>query len=379
MRRSTIRARTGGLRRDERGVSLLVTALVLAVLLGMAALAIDVGLLMAARTEAQRAADAAALAGAGSLWEVPGDEDRARTRAMLYGGRNLIRNDPTVIAEGDVDVDLSELKVTVRVHRTGERGNPIPTIFARVLNIDAVDVSADAAAKAEPAGQANCLLPVALADNWVNVDGDPGYDPGEGDVYVPCPDPGCTGYLFPRDFGTSLQLKPAQGNKVDDDADQGGWFDAGWWYLWQPGERGASELKDYVTGCPDPSRTFAVGEPITDKNGNTQSIVNEFERLIANDPGAAWDPGCGTFGCVDGSAFEVSPRIRTVVLFDPDTYVKVGAGSNFLVSNFVGVFVERVDTGPPGQRGVWVRLVPAPGVGDGPGGGGFLRRPVLVE
>ena len=51
-------------RKQERGVTILLVAVCLAALLAMAALAIDVVTLYVARTEAQRAADAAALAGA---------------------------------------------------------------------------------------------------------------------------------------------------------------------------------------------------------------------------------------------------------------------------------------------------------------------------
>ncbi len=49
---------------NERGYIIVTTAMLLVVFLGFGALAIDVGLLYSARTSAQRAADAAALAGA---------------------------------------------------------------------------------------------------------------------------------------------------------------------------------------------------------------------------------------------------------------------------------------------------------------------------
>ena len=50
--------------RDTRGVTLLWVALLLVVLLGIAALAVDVGYMAVTRNESQNAADAAALAGA---------------------------------------------------------------------------------------------------------------------------------------------------------------------------------------------------------------------------------------------------------------------------------------------------------------------------
>ena len=51
-------------RKNERGVTIVLVAFSLLALLGMAALAIDIATLYVAHGEAQRAADAAALAGA---------------------------------------------------------------------------------------------------------------------------------------------------------------------------------------------------------------------------------------------------------------------------------------------------------------------------
>ena len=52
---------------EERGSVAITVALVMTVLLGFAALVVDIGLNWAARTSAQTAADAAALAGASAL------------------------------------------------------------------------------------------------------------------------------------------------------------------------------------------------------------------------------------------------------------------------------------------------------------------------
>jgi uncharacterized membrane protein len=62
-RMPTYRKGTAG-RNRERGVTIVLVAFCLLALLGMAALAIDVSTLYVAHGEAQRAADAAALAGA---------------------------------------------------------------------------------------------------------------------------------------------------------------------------------------------------------------------------------------------------------------------------------------------------------------------------
>ena len=56
--------------KDERGVSAIVVAVVLVMLIGFLALAIDIGYLYATKNELQNTADAAALAGAGQLGQI---------------------------------------------------------------------------------------------------------------------------------------------------------------------------------------------------------------------------------------------------------------------------------------------------------------------
>src|SRR2546426_8649910 len=71
-------------RRREGGQALILTVLAMAVLLGFAALAIDVGLVFEDRRGQQNAADAAALAGASALPVPLTAIDRARD----WAGRN---------------------------------------------------------------------------------------------------------------------------------------------------------------------------------------------------------------------------------------------------------------------------------------------------
>ncbi len=76
------------LQHSQRGAFLVLAAILLAVLLGLAALVIDVGRLHSARTEIQNAADAAALAAANELNSSTGARDRARAAA-----RELLQHD----------------------------------------------------------------------------------------------------------------------------------------------------------------------------------------------------------------------------------------------------------------------------------------------
>jgi uncharacterized membrane protein len=68
------------LRTDERGMTFVFVSLSLLAFLAATMLAIDVGMLMNARTEAQRAADAGALAGATALALDDFDNRSAPTR-----------------------------------------------------------------------------------------------------------------------------------------------------------------------------------------------------------------------------------------------------------------------------------------------------------
>jgi hypothetical protein len=76
---------------NERGATIIVVALSMLALLSMMALAVDVGMLLTARAEAQRAADSAALAGAGALIFEPDDDDFENG---VVGSEALIADDP---------------------------------------------------------------------------------------------------------------------------------------------------------------------------------------------------------------------------------------------------------------------------------------------
>ena len=121
--------------RNDRGATIVLVALMLAALLGIAALAIDVGMLYNARAEAQRAADAAALAGAGSLLAVP-DDERARSIAIEFGNENRVQGDPVEVLDEDVDVDLvfpGGLQRHLELESPGGRGVEVRVRLVHVL------------------------------------------------------------------------------------------------------------------------------------------------------------------------------------------------------------------------------------------------------
>src|SRR5215218_133631 len=100
----------------RRGVTLVMMALMLFLILGMSALVVDYGMIKATKAEAQRAMDAAALAGA-SAFLIPDPATDyvavATERAHEFAHKHQVRTVP--IAEGEDSVIVNLAAKTVRV------------------------------------------------------------------------------------------------------------------------------------------------------------------------------------------------------------------------------------------------------------------------
>jgi Flp pilus assembly protein TadG len=145
---------------DERGAVVPLVAICLVALLSATALAVDMGLLFNARGEAQRAADAAALAGASTWMEPTPSTDSASARAQSYAGRNQILGQSIHPAEVAVTIDAPNKAVTVRITRS-----PLPLFFARVFGRRSASVQAQATARVHDSGTAACIKPFGLPNN----------------------------------------------------------------------------------------------------------------------------------------------------------------------------------------------------------------------
>ncbi len=132
-------------RRDETGQTLILFALGLAVLLGMAALTIDVGLAYVARRDMQNATDAAALAGADVLLEGQslGLAKKAARDLALQNGYDNAAADVTVTINippisGPHSGDSQFVEVII--------AHPIDTLLAPAVGVTSFDISARAVA-----------------------------------------------------------------------------------------------------------------------------------------------------------------------------------------------------------------------------------------
>lgn len=167
-------------RRKERGVSIVLVAVCLVALLAMAALAIDVVTLYVAHAEAQRAADAAALAGArmiagsgytsaGPSWNGgdstplcqtsgPGAAAAANIAAEAIARANLIAGQPGAVLQIYCTMSPGNPWFKVVVQRTN-----LPTFFARIWGRTASTVTATSTAEAYNPSWSPNSPPVAVA------------------------------------------------------------------------------------------------------------------------------------------------------------------------------------------------------------------------
>ena len=132
-------------RNDEQGQVFVFLAVILVVLLGCAALVVDVGRAYLAKRHLQASADAAATAGA---LELP-DPIAAQNYALNYSGRDGAKNDNNKLPGVSTTVVTKCLSFApcspvnaVQVEQT----TVVPTIFAKVLGIDQFTIKAKATA-----------------------------------------------------------------------------------------------------------------------------------------------------------------------------------------------------------------------------------------
>jgi Flp pilus assembly protein TadG len=143
--------------RSRRGAVAVLAAILMVVLIGMVAFAIDCGMIVLARTQLQAAADAGALAG---VCAVQDGNAAAKTAAQTFaqsntaGGRTVSVTPASDIQIGTWNNSTSTFTATttnvnaVRMTCTmsSARGNPLNLFFARVFGRTTSDLSASATA-----------------------------------------------------------------------------------------------------------------------------------------------------------------------------------------------------------------------------------------
>jgi Putative Flp pilus-assembly TadE/G-like len=136
---------------NQRGQSLVLSLLFLTVLMGMAALVIDVGAWYRADRKLQANADAAALAGA---QELPLNPAAAQAAALDYANTN----------DGGLKASDIKFRGTVLANDTIQvlTDRPAPGFFAKLFKRNSVDIRAKAAARTGVLSAAKWAAPVAI-------------------------------------------------------------------------------------------------------------------------------------------------------------------------------------------------------------------------
>jgi Flp pilus assembly protein TadG len=358
--------------RDESGMSYVFVGLSFMGFLAASMLAIDVGMLMTARNQAQNSADAAALAGATAL-VFDSFSDRSPTgpavTSALAGGRaNQVMARQVSVAPDDVTFhpdDTGEVnRVQVNVYRTGARGNPLDTLIARYFGIANADISATATAEASRANAMTCVKPFTIPDKWREMqnppwDGDDTYDAfnnqgqplANPDIYIPADQPGYTGYNQESNRGQRLVIRAGTGDNITVSF---------YFSLAIGGVTGGDEYRWNIDNCN--TTIMHWGDMLVQEPGNMVGpTIQGIEALIAQDPDAVWNTATNR---VDGSRFttQQSPRVFPIPLYDPPYYdsgKRNGRIADLKVANWIGFFAESVQ----GNQ-IYGRIIPIAGIRD---------------
>lgn len=248
--------------KNEKGFSQVILALTLTVLLGAAALVIDVGVAMAERINLSNGLDAAALAGG---QELPADSNKATQVVEQYLTANGI--DPNTV---DISIYDDDRRLTLVGSKV------VTNRFARVLGINSTTVNADVTIMVGPASSVQGgLRPLAISDQ-------------------------------PLVYGQQVMLKEEGG-----DGTNGNYGAVAF-----GADRGASVFREYLeNGYPG---VIQVGDIIDTEPGNMASSISTVKNVISSDAYATFDdyernsPRVWTIPVVDN--WEVSGRDEVTVI-----------------------------------------------------------------
>lgn len=173
-------------RHTDRGVSILIVAVSMIFVLGMAGLGIDLASLYVGRSQAQRAADAAALAAAQALvsdgcTSATGTlsascQALAIQRAVAVGNANLVAGESPNLTDSDVtflSTSTTDPQIQVIAARDTSHSNPMPTFFVKIFGIQSANVSAKATAEAYNAAGGNSPVGAKCLKPWLLPNCDP--------------------------------------------------------------------------------------------------------------------------------------------------------------------------------------------------------------
>jgi hypothetical protein len=281
--------------KEQKGNTFVLVALALSVLMGFAALSIDVGMMLTARNQLQSAVDAAALAGASGLIV---SQQEATSRAITFAGQNDCINQPVIITAANVSFPTAD-RIRVQANRL------VNLFFSNVLGMATADIAAVAVAELGNLVGSPGIKPWAIPDLDFTLGEQVTLKAGE--LGAPATNPG---FFYPVDFPPINRGDPITGAQAYAD--------------------------NIINGSQD---EIFIGDELQVEPGNmigpTAHGINE---LISQDPNARWD-GNG----VADSAYpgDSSPRVIKVPLYD-DNYPPDSGRNSVTVVALAAFFLEDI-------------------------------------
>lgn len=278
--------------RNQRGQATVLSLVFMVVLLGMAALVLDIGSWYRADRDTQSTADAAALAGAQAL---PDDTAQASTLATQYASKNGGGLQSVTFSSSLGSNDT----ITVQIKK------PASGVFTKLFGVNSVNVGSKASARTALVSQAKYVAPIAVKNTHPMLVGCSG--PCYGSSYETTIPVGKTG--APGAFALVNLLNGASGtsgasvladwimNGFNDYLPLGGYFS-------DPGVKfNSNQIQDAITArmAINPVLLFPVYDTLTgtgsnaeyhvigwaafhvdsvDKNGNDGNVTGYFVNVI---------------------------------------------------------------------------------------------------
>lgn len=333
-------------RRDERGMSFVFVGLGLIAFMAASTLAIDVGMFMTARTQAQASADAAALSGATALvyndWNNRTASGPAVQSALSTAQKNDVMLGAVSVQPTDVTFPLDPYgqanEVRVNVFRTAGRSNPVKTLIGPLFGIPNVDIAATATAQAAPALGMTCVKPFIIPDKWQenNIPPNNTFDRYDNrGIVIPNADTYTAPGYGAMDRGTEMVLRAHQGNNIAPSM----------YYSWKmPGDIGGNFYEQNIATC----NTSVIEIPYTaqqEPGAMEGPTLAGLQQLYDADPGAYWDPNLAGGKGDYVSSKRPSPRVFPIPLYDPDQYqlgMQTGRNATLVATNWLGFFLTDI-------------------------------------
>jgi Flp pilus assembly protein TadG len=306
----------------QRGYVMVTLAGLLFVLLGFSALVVDLGILYSARTSAQRAADAAALAGAFTFVVDPTSPQPATAtqHAQQAAVNNKILGVPIQPGDVTISVDTTNRRVTATVARNEG------TFFGGVLGITNSSVQTTAYAEASPNATSSYCVKPWFIPNTITGAMDPCTSCAAGQVLI---SNGQMTAWAKSQLGAQFSIKPQ--------SPSGALAPSQFFAINFPGSSGANDYRNEIGTCYATALPCAAsyGVKTGDMVGPTKQGVND---LVGNPPSDTYI-AVGQYRHSDGTISDTSNALIVAPIWDTCNFPGFCPGNTFPSGSTVNVTI----------------------------------------